>query len=106
MASVYAMRLCSNPVTRMRHLRASVFISYSSPTATVLEALTDAPFNFTFPLSHASAAFVLVLNNRIAQRYLSIRSFSFSAIHANSSQQNTYGSKEWSQCLCKNYSAQ
>ena len=45
-----------------------------------LDALTFEPSNFTLPVSHATAASVLVLKRRMAQRYLSRRNFSFSAM--------------------------
>src|SRR5579859_2787831 len=80
MASEYCTRWSSNAATLMRQRFCSVLISYSSPTATCLEALTASPLYLILPLSHASAACDLVLKRRIDQRYLSMRSFSFSAI--------------------------
>src|SRR6266700_4140074 len=80
MASEYCTRFSSRPVTLMRQRFASVFTSYSSLMATVLAALALSPLYFTFPLSQASAAWLLVLNKRMAQRYLSRRSFSFSGM--------------------------
>src|SRR3954469_14394308 len=64
----------------MSHFLASVLISYSSPSRTVLDAFTASPCSLTRPLSQASAAIARVLNNRMDHRYLSIRSFSFSGI--------------------------
>src|SRR6218665_2141099 len=74
------MRLCNKAVTFIRQRFASVFTSYSSPTFTCCDAFSCAPSNFTFPESHASAAILLVLKRRMAQRYLSIRSFPFSTV--------------------------
>jgi hypothetical protein len=48
--------------------------------ATFFEAFTNVPFCRTLPVSQAAAAIVLVLNKRMAHRYLSILSLSFSAI--------------------------
>src|SRR5260221_8596196 len=81
MASACWTRLYNKAVTFIRHLLASVFTSYSSPICICLEALACSPLNFTFPLSHAPVAIVLVLNRRMAHRYLSRRSFSLSGIH-------------------------
>src|ERR1044072_1057615 len=47
---------------------------------TVLEAFTAAPLSLTLPPSQAAAAWVRVLNIRIAQRDLSTRSFSVAGI--------------------------
>src|SRR3954463_16696440 len=132
MASAYATRLWSNSATFIRHRFASVFISYSSPRFTCFEAFTCTPLCFTFPLSQAAVANVLVLNKRIAHRYLSMRSFSDFAFtkvglryeyrmtldigimqdlslrdpvcrSSYSSLQKTYGSMESSQSLYRNY---
>src|SRR5258706_16400600 len=75
MASSYFTRLCSSATTFILHRFASVFTSYSSFTATCFEGLVCEPLNFTLPVSQAVAAPVLVLNKRIAQRYLFRRSF-------------------------------
>ena len=45
-----------------------------------LDGFVCVPANFTFPLSQAITASVLVLNKRIAQRYLSNLNFCFSLI--------------------------
>src|SRR3954464_8799124 len=76
MASVCATRLCNRPATFIRQRRASPFTSYSSPTCACRDAFTWSPLHFTFPLSHAVAAWERVLNKRMDHRYLSILSFS------------------------------
>src|SRR5688500_9576404 len=84
----------------MRQRLASVFISYSSPTLTCLDALTFEPSNFTLLVSHATAASVLVLKRRMAQRYLSSLNFSFSAIITDSSTKlNSHPDNYRSDCL-------
>src|SRR5258706_5819209 len=79
MASSYFTRLCSSATTFILHRFASVFTSYSSFTATCFEGLVCEPLNFTLPVSQAVAAPILILNKRIAQRYLSRRSFSLAS---------------------------
>ena len=87
MASAAATLFSRSPVTFILHRLASVFTSYSSPILTFREALAWEPSNLTFPLSQAVAAIDLVLNKRIAQRYLSRRSFSLTGIFKNKKSQ-------------------
>ena len=66
----------------MVHRFSSVFTSYTSLILTVLDALTVSPLIFTRPFSHATAEADLVLNRRMAHKYLSNLSFSFSILFA------------------------
>ena len=74
---MYCTRLNNKPVTFITQRLFSVFTSYSSPTCTERLAFVFSRLNFTLPLSQASPAWLRVLNNLIAHKYLSSLSFFF-----------------------------